>query len=42
LAEQDTLYPLEFFIAATPISLQGSSGSKERWKATVGEVARDG
>ena len=34
------MYPLEFFITATPISLQASGGSKTRWRATVGEAAR--
>jgi hypothetical protein len=36
-----TLYPLEFFVAETPISLQGSGGSKERWKARVKQMGRD-
>jgi crossover junction endodeoxyribonuclease RusA len=40
LAEQETLYPVEFFIAATPISLQASGRSKERWKANIAEAAR--
>jgi hypothetical protein len=38
---QDTLYPLEFFIAATPISLQASGRSRERWKTMVRDAARD-
>ena len=36
----DSIFPLEFFIAATPRSLGASSQSKERWKAQVGEIAR--
>jgi crossover junction endodeoxyribonuclease RusA len=40
MAEQSTLYPLEFYIAETPRSLQASSRSKERWKATVREAAQ--
>jgi crossover junction endodeoxyribonuclease RusA len=41
VAGQETLYPLEFSIAGPPISLQGSSKSKERWKATIKEGARE-
>ncbi len=40
MADQETLYPIEFFIAATPISLQASPRSRERWKASVAEAAR--
>jgi crossover junction endodeoxyribonuclease RusA len=40
LTEQDTLYPVEFFIAATPLSLQASPASKARWKLAVAEAAR--
>jgi crossover junction endodeoxyribonuclease RusA len=40
LAVQEALYPLEFFVAATPMSLQASSRSKERWKVSVSEAAR--
>jgi crossover junction endodeoxyribonuclease RusA len=40
LAEQETLYPLEFFVAGTPVSLQGAARSKLRWKVTVSEAAR--
>jgi crossover junction endodeoxyribonuclease RusA len=40
MAEQSTLYPLEFYIAGTPRSLQASSRSRERWKATVRAVAQ--
>jgi hypothetical protein len=35
---EETLYPVEFFIAATPISLQARR--QERWKASVAEAAR--
>jgi hypothetical protein len=41
LADLETPYPLEFFIAATPISLQGSAASKHRWKAAVEAAARE-
>ena len=40
LADQNTLYPVEFFVTATPISLQGSNRSKERWRATIRDEAR--
>jgi crossover junction endodeoxyribonuclease RusA len=40
LKASDSIFPLEFFIAATPRSLGASSPSKERWKTEVGEVAR--
>ena len=40
LADQETLYPLEFFVAATPMSFQASGRSKERWKVSVSEAAR--
>jgi hypothetical protein len=39
LAGQETLYPLEFFVGGTPISLQAGTASKERWKATVKKIA---
>ncbi|WP_093568766.1 RusA family crossover junction endodeoxyribonuclease [Methylobacterium sp. 174MFSha1.1] len=38
---QETLYPLEFFIGATPLSLQARAVSKARWMATVRQAARD-
>jgi len=41
LADQETLYPFEFSIIGTPISVQGSPRSKERWKATVKDAARE-
>jgi crossover junction endodeoxyribonuclease RusA len=41
LADQETLYPFEFCVAGTPKSLQSSSESKERWKATVKDAARE-
>jgi crossover junction endodeoxyribonuclease RusA len=41
LADLETPYPLEFIIAATPISLQGSAASKRRWKAAVEAAARE-
>lgn len=33
------MFPLEFFLIEVPLSLQASSKSKERWKATVSEAA---
>ncbi len=41
MAGQETLYPLEFFLAAVPVSLQASPRSREAWKARVGEAARE-
>ena len=35
-----SLFPLEFHLAAIPLSLQATASSKERWKATVSEAAR--
>ncbi|HEY0837816.1 MAG TPA: RusA family crossover junction endodeoxyribonuclease [Azospirillum sp.] len=40
MADQDTLYPLEFIVEGTPRSLQASGPSKELWKERVREVAR--
>jgi len=40
LTDSGSIFPLEFFIAATPRALGASSNSKERWKAKVQEVAR--
>ncbi|AWB21666.1 hypothetical protein DA075_12655 [Methylobacterium currus] len=37
---QDKLYPLEFFIGATPLSLQANAASKARWMETVKGAAR--
>lgn len=39
--DQENLYPIEFLVAATPISLQGSSRSKELWRATVRQAAQE-
>lgn len=41
MAAQETLYPLEFVLASTPLSLQASARSKERWKAAVRAAARE-
>jgi crossover junction endodeoxyribonuclease RusA len=38
---QETIYPLEFVVPSTPVSLQASSRSKERWKSAVREAARE-
>ncbi|MGD0430379.1 MAG: hypothetical protein ABSA58_04755 [Acetobacteraceae bacterium] len=40
LSGQTTMFPLEFFIEAIPISLRASARSKESWKATVRVSAR--
>jgi len=37
---QESLYPLEFFIDATPLSLQAMAASKARWRETVRHAAR--
>lgn len=34
------MFPLEFHLAATPRSLQAKNSSKEKWKATVADAAR--
>ena len=40
MADQKTLYPLEFFIRGVPVSLGGSTKSKTQWRTTVAEIAR--
>jgi len=35
------MFPLEFFIEGTPISLQASTRSKDRWRETVRRFASD-
>lgn len=40
MSDQETLFPLEFFIEETPKSLQASPRSREQWKQTVGDAAR--
>lgn len=40
MPNQDTLFPLEFFIESVPISLGASTRSKDRWRETVFEMAR--
>jgi hypothetical protein len=40
MSDQETLYPLEFFIAGVPVSAGGSAESRNRWKALVAETAR--
>lgn len=34
------MFPLEFYLTEVPLSLQASSTSKERWKITVADAAR--
>jgi crossover junction endodeoxyribonuclease RusA len=38
--EEYSVYPLEFYVSGTPISLQGSNASLERWRSTVKEAAK--
>jgi len=38
--DDDPLFPFEFHLAGTPISLQGKPASKERWKNEVADAAR--
>ena len=40
MSDQETLFPLEFFIEETSKSLQASSRSKEKWRQTVRDAAR--
>jgi len=40
LTIEDSIFPLEFFIAATPRALGASAASRERWKTTVQKSAR--
>lgn len=35
-----SIFPLEFYLIAVPLSLQARGASKERWKSTVAEAAR--
>lgn len=37
---EDALFPFEFHLAGTPVSLQGRPESKERWKSQVADFAR--
>lgn len=36
----EALFPFEFHLAGTPVSLQGKAASKERWKNEVSDAAR--
>jgi hypothetical protein len=38
--DDDTLFPFEFHLVGTPISLQGRAASIQRWKAEVKEAAQ--
>jgi hypothetical protein len=38
--DDDLLFPFEFYLTGTPLSLQASAVSKERWKNEVREAAR--
>lgn len=40
MAYEVSPFPLEFHLTGTPISLQGRSASKERWKTEVKKAAR--
>jgi hypothetical protein len=36
---QEALFPLEFVVAATPISMQASAGSIKAWKEAISAAA---
>lgn len=38
---RETMYPLEFFIGATPLSLQAKAASRARWREVVRQAARE-
>ena len=38
--DEEALFPLEFHLAGTPVSLQGRPASKDRWKNEVADAAR--
>lgn len=40
MSEKESIYPLEFYVEGTPISLRGSTKSKERWQNDLRQVAR--
>jgi hypothetical protein len=40
LDEEGSIFPFEFHLVGTPISLQGSTASKERWRKSVEAAAR--
>jgi crossover junction endodeoxyribonuclease RusA len=40
MPDQETLYPLEFFIEGVPVSLGSSNRSRDRWKVMVADTAR--
>ena len=41
MADQDTLFPLEFWINATPRSSQTSAKSKKNWQAIVRQASQE-
>jgi len=40
LDDEDVLFPFEFHLAGTPVSLQGKAASRDRWKNEVADAAR--
>jgi crossover junction endodeoxyribonuclease RusA len=40
MEDGETMFPLEFFLVGTPISLQGTRASIGRWKSEVEQAAR--
>lgn len=40
LGDDDLLFPFEFYLTGTPLSLQASAVSRERWKNEVKAAAR--
>jgi crossover junction endodeoxyribonuclease RusA len=41
MSDAENLYPFEIVIEGTPVSLQASAQSKERWKNTVAQAGRE-
>lgn len=41
MGEEGSIFPFEFHLVGTPISLQGSTDSKERWRNSVEAAARN-
>jgi hypothetical protein len=41
LSDEESLFPFEFHLTGTPVSLQGRPASIERWKNEVADAARN-
>lgn len=41
MQHRDSLFPLEFFVEGVPASLGASPRSRERWRQTIANAARD-